>query len=1207
MYLKSLELHGFKSFPDRTLLTFEKGSTVIVGPNGSGKSNISDAMRWVLGELSSRNIRGTKMEDVIFGGTDLRRPMGYAEVSVTFDNSDKNQRINSDLEEIKVTRRYYRSGDSEYLINGKKCRLRDITDLFMNTGIGREGYSIVGQGRVSELLSKKSEDRRNVFEEAAGISKYRYRKELSEKKLAEISDNMDRLLDIFEELDRRLAPLTKDAEKARKYLDLREKKKAADVSLWLYDTQKILVDLERAREIYRISSHELETVEESLASLQAQDERLFSQMDVGRLASEQLLASINECRNRIHSLENEINVIESEIRHRGELSEQAAARIAEITQSQKNLSGETSTYKEKMETLTDEQKNLSDEQLGILADIQKITASIQRIERELEDSLVTLNKHQNATSDLKVNIDVLKRARTDDGTRTAALVEAIATCDEAGKKLEGEVTLCQKNAAGYTDRISELEAAAAHCDEQIDALRAEKDTIAEKIGKHRADKTALEESAAALRRMEEHFDGYGEAVRFLMKEYAAGNLTECGKIYGPLSQLISVSEEHVVAVETALGANLQHIVVDNEQTTKAAIRLLRDRRAGRATFYPVTAIRAGNEPEEVRACAKYRGYIDRADRLVSRDAEFDQVVEWLLSRTVVFDNLDHASEAARELRYRVKLVTLDGQVINAGGSYTGGALRDGRGSGMLSRGAEIEKKLNEAKAIADTVLALTKESVEKDRAIAELDLQRKDAEQQTELLRAMARAQLLALDSAKARLIANREQRETLEREQESLANREQLSEGEIVQLTRQLETHNKQITALREERAAKDGERNQLADERDAAQETVNGIRLRLAELAKEIEMTERLRENLDGRAADLAHEKESQQELIAGYEQTTVEMTRKKQENKAAVTAAEAELSTLTAKREEAESDVTAHNARLAEVREQLRRKQETKDRLVSSNAHNENKLHRLEEEQERLATRLWDDYEISYEDAVALDYPPITPENRSEAVAVQTSCRNGMRALEPINLGAIEEYKEVKERHEAMSVQVEDMKASYQKETDIIREMEEEMKTRFVAAFTQINSNFGVVFAELFGGGQAEIALTDPDDVLNCGIDIRAVPPGKVIKNMSLLSGGEQALVAIALFFAILKVNPTPFCIFDEIEAALDTVNVSRFGSYIQRMSGQTQYILITHRPGTMEIAERLYGVTMAERGVSRVLPMSPDEMEKMKKELQEDGVL
>lgn len=1207
MYLKSLELHGFKSFPNRTVLTFERGTTVIVGPNGSGKSNISDAMRWVLGELSSRNIRGTKMEDVIFGGTDERHPMGFAEVSVTFDNTDTAHRVDSPYDEIKVTRRYYRSGDSEYLINGQQRRLRDITELFMNTGIGREGYSIVGQGRVAELLSKKSEDRRNVFEEAAGIAKFRHRKEETERKRASTRDNMERIIDIFDELEKRLGPLTKEAEKAKKYRDLLEKKKVADVSLWLYDTQKIRTDLEKARDTYQLSVRELENIEESLNSLRAQDQKLFDEMDTNRLASEQYLLKMNACREKMHTLENEISVMDTEVRHKTDLILACERRIAEIETAKEQLSGERGSESAKISGLKEELKKLMDERLGILSDVQKLTASVARLEKELADSLVTLNKSENAAMDLKVNVDILKRSFADGDERGRSVRDAIAEGEKKESELTAEVERCEKAASGFTTRISELEKASADCDADIEQRRAEREELAERSAALRAEKAALEEAAAALRKMEEHFEGYGRAVRAVMEAYQSGKLRGGGTVYGPLSQLISVRSEHTTAIEATLGADLQHIVVEDEETAKAAINYLRDTQSGRTTFYPLTTIKPGNEPEEIRACASLAGYVDRADRLVACEEQFDDIIVWLLSRTVVFDTIDHAIAAARKIRYRAKLVTLDGQIINAGGSFTGGSSRSGGGSGMLSRGADIESKMQESAALAEKILDLTEKIKGKEKAVSELEQGKRDAEQQIELLRTMARAQLSALDGAKLRLQANREQTESLREEYAVLAGKGKQYESELLSFTKSLEQQNAKTAALRKEREERDGERNRLIDERTASQEEANGLAIRITELQKEIEMTELLRQGVSSRLSDLEHEREGQTKLMAEYRASIDEVKKKQEESRAAAKAEDECLRELNLKREETEKNASSFNARLGEIREQVRIRQEQKDKCVNSNFHAENRLRRLEEDQERLGSKLWDEYEISYEDAVALNYPPVTPENRAEIGALQVSCRNSMRALEPVNLGAIEEYGEVKARYDEMEAQVNDLRVSYDKMTEIIEEMENNMKTQFVSAFAEINRNFGIVFTDLFGGGQAELLLTDPEDVLNCGIEIKAAPPGKIIKSLSLLSGGEQAFVAIALFFAILHVNPTPFCIFDEIEAALDAVNVFRFGEYVKKMSSDTQFILITHRPGTMEIAEQLYGVTMQERGVSRVLPMNPEQMEQMKEELKRDGVL
>ncbi len=1209
MYLKSLELHGFKSFPNRTVMTFEKGTTVIVGPNGSGKSNISDAMRWVLGELSSRNIRGTKMEDVIFGGTDARRPMGFAEVSVTFDNSD--HRIDYPYDEIKVTRRYYRTGESEYLINGEKRRLRDINELFLNTGVGREGYSIVGQGRVAELLSRKSEERRNVFEEAAGIAKSRNQMEEAEKRLKATEANLERILDHYMLLENRLGTLKKDSEKAKKYLELREKKKEADVSLWLFDTQKLRTDLARAEQMCEISGRELESVEDSLRSLQAQDERLFSQMESGRLASEELLNEINTAKEILHTLENTASVLTTEIRHLEDLSGQCRVRMTEIETSLAALDGEDGAYRRSEGELTTALAALSDERLLALSEVQKIEEMIRKIEKELESSLVLLNKKENAMFDLKVNIDILRRAKEDDGTRGEAIIASIEACRENVTRLEAEAAQSKKNAAGFTEKMMEIEQSIGRFAVEQEELRAEKESLAENCASLRAEKAALEEAAQTLRRMEEHLEGYNKPVQFLMREYNEGRLPSSGKVYGPVSQLIKIEPQYVVAMETALGGNLQHIVVEDERTAKDAIRHLKEKRAGRATFYPLDAIRAGNETEEVRAAADFLGYVDRADLLLTCDERFTEVFRWLLSRTVVFDTLENASFAARKLKYRVKLVTLDGQIINAGGSYTGGSLQEGKGSGFLSRTSDIDEKIKSADAIAEQILNISGEMADREKKILELSEKIKEEEGQKELLETMSRTQLAALESASARLNVAKEQAEGLQLEYDSLCSKSKEADGKLEGLLRSLESGNRELSSMRAERAQQDSDRNSLVEEREKHHEALSAVNLRQAELSKEMEMNTRLRESLAERIRVLRLEKEEQTRLVSEY-RTAIES--KQAEQTAAAKQAEEtslRLEALNRKRSETEEGVTAFNQRLTELREQMREKQEHKDRIVTTHHNHESKLHRLQEEQERLGSKLWEEYEISYEEAISLNYPPVTQETRSEVLARQTECRNGMKALGSVNIAAIEEFKEEQEEYDTMTVQVNDMRQSMEKELSIIESLEEEMKARFAEAFEEINQNFSEVFVELFGGGQAELLLADPDDILNCGIEIKAAPPGKIIKSLSLLSGGEQAFVAIALFFAILKVNPTPFCIFDEIEAALDAVNVYRFGEYIKKMNEGTQFILISHRPGTMEVAERLYGVTMPERGVSRVLPMDIAEMEKMKTELQEkenseDGV-
>ena len=566
MYLKSLELHGFKSFPNRTVLTFERGATVIVGPNGSGKSNLSDAMRWVLGELSSRNIRGTKMEDVIFGGTDDRRPMGFAEVSVTFDNTDPNNRLDSEFDEVTVTRRYFRTGESEYLINREKKRLRDIYELFMNTGVGREGYSIIGQGKIAEIISKKSDERRQIFEEAAGISKYRHRKEESERKLKATQENLDRVKDILFELESRVVPLEKEAEKARKGLAIYEEKKRADVSLWLFDTKQIIADIEAAENAWKLSKHELEIIDQIISDLEAQSNNLYEKTQSNRLMSEQLITKIRETDNKLHELDSALQMADSDFRHSAELIKHCRDRIEEIENSISTLNGSKQGYDDKKSGLEVTLKNLLEERLEFLSEQQNLIAQINEAKRELEEALDELTVEENSATDLKIRIDVLKNSKVSDNTKSSDIEKEIEKYEAEGEELKLEADRCEKNAAGFKARIAEKDEIIASGNEKIELLSVKKNETSDALNAFTVEHDTMVKRADMLQRMTDHFEGYAESIKFVMREYGAGNIKGSGEIYGPLSSLISVNKKYITAIETALGSSLQNIVVDDEAT-----------------------------------------------------------------------------------------------------------------------------------------------------------------------------------------------------------------------------------------------------------------------------------------------------------------------------------------------------------------------------------------------------------------------------------------------------------------------------------------------------------------------------------------------------------------------------------------------------------------------------------------------------------------
>ena len=1204
MYLKSLELHGFKSFPNRTVLSFERGATVIVGPNGSGKSNISDAMRWVLGELSSRNIRGTRMEDVIFGGTDDRRPMGFAEVSVTFDNSDPIHRLDSEFDEVVVTRRYYRTGESEYLINRQPRRLRDIYELFMNTGVGREGYSIIGQGKIAEIISKKSDERRNIFEEAAGISKYRHRKEESERKLKQTQDNLDRVRDILLELEMRVGPLEKEAEKARKGLALYEEKKRADVSLWLFDTKKIRDDIDEADKALRLSKRDLDIVDEAISDLEIQNEALYEKAQQNKAVSEQLLEKIRETTDTLHRLDNELRVAETNYGHSAELIANCRTRIGEIDLTEETLKLNKKEYSEKKAKIEEEHALIMEDRFAILAEEQKLVMEIATARRQLEEALDELTVEEGNANSLNVRINVLKNSRQTGGSKSQDIENEIKKYENEALVLKEEADRCERAASGFKASIADKDAIISEETEKLHAVTDEKDRFLLSLNDLRLRREGVLQRADVLQRMNDHFEGYAESVKFVMKEYQAGRMNTKGKIHGPLSSLINIEKQYITAIETSLGASLQNIVVDNEDTAKAAIGALKAANAGRATFYPISAIKPSSETDEIRQAASFEGYISRADKLVKSDSEYRSIIEWLLLRTLVFDNIDNAANAAKKLRYKVKIVTLDGQVINAGGAFTGGSAK--RDSGILSRLNTISELKTEAEKLSGEIKKAEKKLSEIEEKINSARETLRDAEQEKELLLTLSRSQFAALDNANAKYNANNDIIEKLKADFDSLVGQRTKEGEELIGLEAEYNANLERIAAIKEFRAKRSAEMGVLDEKKDECNQKAGELGIKAAEILGSIHSADEMITSLDNRIIELENEKTAQKARIDDLKSQRDGIDVLRNENALECKKLEEELEKLRQKRIEVESGNDEFEREINNIRQRLKEKNSSRQVAYEALLRNENRHVSLLEKQDKLGSQLWDDYEITYEDAVAFDYPAVTAENRDEVAAVQVSCRNKLRALGGYNPGAIEEYAEVKARYDSLNSQFSDLTKSSEELLDIIKRLEIEMRSSFIDAFEAINKNFGITFKELFGGGNAELSLTDPEDVLTSGIEIKAAPPGKIIKNLSLLSGGEQSFVAIALLFAILKVNPTPFCILDEIEAALDEVNVYRFGEYIKQFGDGTQFILITHRRGTMEIGDRLYGITMPQRGISQAIELNVNEIEGKQKELL-DGVL
>ncbi len=1221
MYLKSLEMQGFKSFPDKTKLIFEneievkmqgeaaatdgssQGVTVIVGPNGSGKSNIADAMRWVLGEISSKSLRGTKMEDVIFGGADSRRPMGYAEVSVTFDNRGEFSRLDCPYDEVTVTRRYYRSGDSEYFINRKGVRLKDIYELFMNTGIGRDGYSIIGQGRIAEMVSRKSEERRSTFEDASGIAKYRYKKNEAERKLRDTEDNMARANDIFAEVSARVGPLQKEAEKAKRAIELMENKKRADVSLWLYDTEKLRDELVAAEEAMQHASFDLSVAEDAIQSLEAQNTRLFEASQGSKRESEELLTKIREQTDLCHKLDSEYRVSENTVSHAKDLIAATQGSVGSTDRSIQKESDEAVAHATRIAELEQTAAELSEQQEALSREQTALAARESALEGAVAQALEDIRALENEAVDVKVRISVLENAKNTDTDKNSSALSELAEYQSISQKLTAQCESKERTVAGYDAEIAAIDADITAAETKLEAASADLKQSGEQLHAETLRRDSVAQRISTFRSMDEHFEGYSNAVRYVMKQYDEGKITDahgspCGRIYGPLSKVISVEDRFITAIEIALGANLQNIVVQDEATAKAAMYALKRGEAGRATFFPLTSMKASTPTKEMTDASGFAGYIGVADTLVTSDKRFSDVLSSLLGRTVVFDTIDHATAMAKSLHYRVRAVTLDGQQINVGGSFTGGSVRTG--SGILSRAGEIKRLEGELENLEKSVAKLQKEVNAAQKAQEELEDEKYAAEDRRELISVLRNTESGQLDQLRAKLDANNTLLEKLKADMRGYEEAKARYEEDIESLTAQEAGLRHRIAELNDFRSEKNAEKGEVILRADEIGRTLTELYIRISETQKDIETEQTLKAGAEERLENLNRDLMT----LSGRINTQTEQIRMTQEameaNRTAFASASALLETLNVKRNDVEKDNSEFERKLNELNQKLRDKMNHKELVFREHTKCESKLNSLRENQDKLASRLWDDYELTRADAVALGYPPVTKETRTEMIALQTECKNKLRAIGNVDLDAVNKYEEVKARYDHMNAQITDLEKARKELNGIIEQLETEMKTSFVESFNKINENFGKVFAELFGGGSAELSLTDPENVLESGIEIKAAPPGKIIKSLMQLSGGEQAFIGVALFFAILQVNPTPFCILDEIEAALDEVNVERLAQYIKRYSHGTQFIMITHRRGTMAAADRLYGVTMPEHGISKVLMLDVNDISKKKGE-------
>ncbi len=1202
-------MQGFKSFPDKTKLVFdasdadssETGVTVIVGPNGSGKSNIADAMRWVLGEISSKTLRGSKMEDVIFGGADSRKPMGYAEVSVTFDNTVGPSRLECPYDEVTVTRRYFRAGESEYYINRRAVRLKDIYELFLNTGIGRDGYSIIGQGRIADMVSRKSEERRDIFEDASGIAKYRHKKSEAERKLKATEENMVRINDVFTEVAAQVGPLERESQKAKRAIELMEVKKKADVSLWLFDTEKLRTDIATAEEALRHSEFDLKNAEDSMQSLDARNAKLYEASQNGKIAQSQLLNLIREQTNEVFRLDSEFRVNDSNIKHTDELIENAKQAL----QSSKNVLKDETERSEGHRAKIVELDKLA---LANSESLEKIEDSVfdeklkmDKLNKDIDTIFADIKEAEDAAVDIKVRISVLENARESGSDRNADVLGDIENYENESRQLEKAMQAKQKTVDEYSDAIAGLDEQTESIDTSLIELNTSIGELYSELNNKKLRAESISHRIKTIKAMEEQFEGYNNSVRFVMNSYAEGKITDrhgapCGKIYGPLSKVISVDSKYITAIETALANNLQHIVVEDEETAKSAMYTLKRAEAGKATFFPLTSMRPQTETAEMKEARGFPGYIAIADELCNCEDKFDCVVSSLLGRTLVFDNIDNATVMAKKLSYKVKVVTLDGQQIHAGGSFTGGSSK--QGGGMLSRADEVKRLVEESKQLEGKIATLEKETAKLKEKIADLTAARNDISDRRELITVLKNTELQALEKIAGQYEANKALLDKLKEDYRQMIEMSDRYEEDLAALKLEEQSQSHKIEEFTSLRDKKNSERVDCEDAIRALEEQKTANIIKSSEIQKDIETAKALLEVSLERIRNCEDDIRAAEGRIESYKAQIENITVVQSENRKRYAESQTSLDELNAKRAEVEEGNIEFEKKLNEINTMLRDKMAEKELIFRVHTTNESKLTNLREKYDKLAGKLWDDYELTRADAVALGYPAVDESNRAEVARTQTECQNKLRSIGHVDLDAVNKYSEIKSRYDYMSEQIADLEKAKAELVGIITKLEKEMKTAFIAAFDQINENFGKTFSELFGGGSAEIYLTDPENVLESGIEIKAAPPGKIIKNLMQLSGGEQAFIGVALFFATLKVNPTPFCILDEIEAALDEVNVERLAQYIKRYTDGTQFIMITHRRGTMAAATRLYGVTMPEHGISKILTLDVKDIEKKK---------
>ena len=1182
MVLRTLEMQGFKSFPDKTELNFGKGITAVVGPNGSGKSNISDAVRWVLGETSTKQLRGSKMEDVIFGGTSSRKALGFAQVQLTLDNTDGTLKDKGEI--VTVSRRYYRSGESEYLIDGEQVRRRDIHELFMDTGLGSDGYSMVGQGKIDSIISQKNEDRRELFEEAAGISLFRHKRTDATRRLDQAQENLIRLLDILNELENRVGPLKKQSEKAAQFLELSEEKKTLEIGVWINKINRFTNELREQEHKIDATQASYDVCEKELSSIEKEIEDIIESTGKINIEIEQIRVGAKALEEEALRKDGEASVLETTLEHNNETIERYKNDIGDMGDTNISIDSQIAEKNALIESNNIRLEEKKQELKNVTAEMESLVSSNEEFSKltvELNRRITSLTLE---LSDCKVKCSQALSSIDEINSRRSVVDDAIAQCNDELKTAENQKQDSENKLKALQERIDENNnSLAGH------RLRVENKTKnAEKI-KAELEKTVLElnqkqSRAKMLSDLEKNMEGFSGAVKSVMKQAQSKALSG---IHGPLSQLITVDSEYSVAVEVALGAAMQNIVTTNEADAKRAIYYLKNNKLGRATFLPISNIKPRNLDE--KDLDDNLGFVAIASDLVECKKEYKDIISNLLGRVVIVDDMDCAIGIAKRYNNRFKLVTIDGQVINPGGSMTGGS--QSKGAGILSRGNQIDElnaQASELEKKADDLKAQLKTAIEEANYVAsqlqgaEVDLQ----QAKEELIRAQGEHRLICekLDAVKAQsesLIAEKDNAD------ERIAGLSKINkQGEA-----EAKAIESKISDAESELSKTSDDAQKLSEKREEYRQRNEQINLELVAIAKDSEAAKISIEELELRKNTQSDRAKSIEEEIKIIEDRNKNLL-------ATINEVKAQANELRKKAQESNSEIEKQildrnefEKRSGELRILERNKGQEREKLSGELVRLDERKIAMRKEYDELNDMLFEQYELTKREAEALN---IQIENMAEAKKRLHEIKVAIKALGSINVGAIEEYKEVSERYEFLKEQISDVEESKRELLKIIEDLTASMSEKFLEKFNKINDEFKISFADFFGGGKGEIILEQPDNCLESPIEIKIQPPGKSVQNINLFSGGEKSLAAMALLFSVLKVQPAPFCIYDEVEAALDDVNVERFAKYMRKMTDKTQFISITHRRGTMEEADVLYGVTMQEKGVSKLIELQTAEL-------------